>query len=247
MDKYRETFYPESFFGGFTQADGTIAFYSRVNALIEPSFVLVDFGCGRGQHTEDPVAFRRDLLCFKGRVAKVIGLDVDNAGQANPTIDEFRILAPYQDWPIEDKSTNLVLCDSVLEHLATPECFFQQARRVLVDGGYLCVRTTNSLGYVGIGSRLVPNRLHSTLLSRLQGSRKEEDVFPTLYRCNTIRSVRRLMNAHGFRAAVYGHTHEPTYLRFSKLAYALGVLHQRWAPNVCGLTIFAFGQLTDQR
>lgn len=245
MDKYTEAFYPESSFGGFTQVDGTIAFYSRVNALIESPFVLVDFGCGRGQHAEDPVVFRRSLLCFKGRVAKVIGLDVDSAGRNNPTIDEFRILAPGQDWPVEDKSTNLVLCDSVLEHLDMPELFFKQARRVLVGGGYLCIRTTNFLSYVGIGSRLVPNRLHSSLLSRLQGSRKEEDVFPTLYRCNTIRSVRRLMKTHGFRAAVYGHTHEPTYLRFSKLAYALGVLHQRLAPNAVGLTIFAFGQLVS--
>jgi hypothetical protein len=53
------------------------------------------------------------------------------------------------------------------------------------------------------------------------------------------------MSAHGFRAAVYGHTPEPLYLRFSKLAYALGVLHQRLAPGAWGLTIFAFGQLVD--
>lgn len=152
MDKYTERFYPESYFGGFTQADGTVAFYSRVNALIEPSFVLVDFGCGRGQHAEDEAMVRRRLQCFKGRVAKVIGLDVDSTAQANPTLDEFRLLAPEQDWPVADKSANLVLCDSVLEHLAAPELFFQQARRVLADGGYLCIRTTNSLSYVGIGS-----------------------------------------------------------------------------------------------
>jgi hypothetical protein len=96
MDKYTESFYPESYFGGFTQADGTVAFYSRVNALIEPSFVLVDFGCGRGQHAEDEVSTHRRLQCFKGRVAKVIGLDVDSAGQTNPTIDEFCKLAPDQ-------------------------------------------------------------------------------------------------------------------------------------------------------
>ena len=245
MDKYTESFYPESFFGGFTQADGTVAFYSRVNALIEPSFVLVDFGCGRGQHAEDEVSTHRRLQCFKGKVAKVIGLDVDSAGRTNPTIDEFHQLLPDQDWPIEDKSANLVLCDSVLEHLAAPEFFFSQARRVLVDGGYLCIRTTNVLSYVGIGSRLMPNRLHAALLSRLQKSRKAQAGFPTLYRCNTIRSIRRQMSAHGFRAAVYGHTPEPLYLRFSKLAYALGVLHQRLAPGAWGLTIFAFGQLVD--
>ena len=243
MDKYTESFYPESLFGGFTQADGTVAFYSRINALIEPSFVLVDFGCGRGQHAEDQVGMRRQLQCFKGRVAKVTGLDVDSAAQSNPTIDEFRKLEPDQDWPVAEKSVNLVLCDSVLEHLAAPEIFFQQARRVLVDGGYLCIRTTNVLSYVGIGSKLIPNRLHAALLAGLQKSRKEEDVFPTLYRCNTIRSIRRQMRTYGFRAAVYGHTSEPSYFRFSKLAYAIGVFHQRFAPSAWGLTIFAFGQL----
>ena len=174
---------------------------------------------------------------------KVIGLDVDTVGQTNPTIDEFRqSLEADQEWPVEDKSVSLVLCDSVLEHLEEPDFFFEQAHRVLVSGGYLCIRTTNALSYVGIGSRVVPSRWHSALLARLQKSRKEEDVFPTLYRCNTIRSIRREMNAHGFRAAVYGHTHEPTYLRFSRLAYALGVLHQRFAPGAWGLTIFGFGQ-----
>ena len=62
MDKYTESFYPEIFFGGFTQADGTVAFWiRRVNALIEPSSVLLDFGCGRGQHAEDEVSVRRGL------------------------------------------------------------------------------------------------------------------------------------------------------------------------------------------
>ena len=121
---------------------------------------------------------------------------------------------------------------------------FSEARRVLTGGGLLCLRTTNILGYAGAVSRLVPNRLHAALLGEVQKGRKEEDIFPTLYRCNTLRSVRRQMAGHGFRAVVYGHTAEPSYLSFSKLAYAAGVLHQRLAPSVFGLTIFAFGELT---
>ena len=38
-----EAFYPESKFGGFTDLDGTIRFYLRVNALLEPGFTVVDF------------------------------------------------------------------------------------------------------------------------------------------------------------------------------------------------------------
>src|ERR1035437_4437375 len=107
--------------------------------------------------------------------------------QGRPTrrLTSFANWRPIRLGPWKTSPPTLVLCDSVLEHLDVPKFFFEQARRVLVDGGYLCIRTTNVLSYVGIGSRLVPNRLHSALLSRLQGSRKAEDVFPTLYRCNT--------------------------------------------------------------
>src|SRR5690349_7094694 len=74
---YDHSFYPERAFGGFSDVDGTVTFYTRVNSLIDPAFRIVDFGCGRGAHSEDAVALRRDLRSFKGRVETVIGLDVD--------------------------------------------------------------------------------------------------------------------------------------------------------------------------
>src|SRR5690349_1576763 len=74
---YQAGFYAETTVGGFSDIDGTIRFYVRVNALIQPSFRVVDFGCGRGTHSQDPIAFRRNLRSLKGKVAHVIGLDVD--------------------------------------------------------------------------------------------------------------------------------------------------------------------------
>jgi len=84
MNKYKALFYPESSFGGFTHVDESVAFYSRVNALLQPSFVVVDFGCGRGSHQDDSVMFRRSLRCLKGKVSKVIGVDVDDVGRRIP-------------------------------------------------------------------------------------------------------------------------------------------------------------------
>lgn len=91
--KYLERFYPESRFGGFTDADGTIAFYARVNSLITSASVVLDFGCGRGAFMDDSVAIRRELRTLKGKCAKVVGVDVDEAGLSNPAVDEFRTLA----------------------------------------------------------------------------------------------------------------------------------------------------------
>jgi SAM-dependent methyltransferase len=239
---YETTFYPESAFGGFSDLDGTVAFYSRINALIQPSFRIVDFGCGRGAQADDPIAFRRGLRCLKGKVAHVIGLDVDAVARGNPTIDAFHLLAPDRPWPLEDKSADLVLCESVIEHLPNPESFFCEAARVLVPGGYLCLRTPNVLSYVGFATKHIPNKYHERVLAKSQPDRKENDVFPTFFRCNTISAVKRQMAMHGFRAVVYGYEAEPSYLHFSKLAYGLGVLHQKFAPGFLRPAIFAFGQ-----
>lgn len=107
-DSYKAAFYPESRFGGFTDVDGTVIFYSRIGALVRPCFVVVDCGCGRGSHSEDPSAFRRNLRCFKGKVSKVIGLDVDASAAENQTIDEFRQLVPGRPWPLENQSADLI-------------------------------------------------------------------------------------------------------------------------------------------
>ena len=241
-DPYKAAFYPESRFGGFTDVDGTIAFYAHVNALLQRSFVVIDFGCGRGVHTEDEVGFRRELRRLKGKVSKVIGLDVDQAGKANSSVDEFRSLTPGAAWPVDDRSIDLIICDSVLEHLPDPDSFFAEAKRVLVTGGLLCIRTPNALSYVGITSRLVPNRFHDRVLAKAQLGRHEEDVFPTLYRCNTTRALRKQLRKNGFSGVVYGHEAEPSYLYFSKVAYAIGVLHQKLAPAFLRPSIFAFAR-----
>lgn len=242
MASLKERFYPESGFGGFTDVDGTVTFYTRVNALLTASATMVDFGCGRGAAGEDPIPFRRSLLWFKGRCERVIGLDVDAAGESNPKLDEFHLIGPRSTWPLEDDSVDLVLSDSVLEHLQEPDRFFQEAARTLRTGGYLCIRTTNRLGYVGLVSSWTPGRFRGRLLSRARPERRSEDTFPVEYRCNTVAAVRRGMEDAGFEAVVYGYEAEPSYLSFSALAYRLGVYHQRFAPKVIRQAIFAFGR-----
>jgi SAM-dependent methyltransferase len=239
-----ETFYPESKFGGFSDIDGTIAFYLRVNALIEPGSVVVDFGCGRGAYGEDPVAIRRELRILKGKAGRVIGLDVEDSGGQNPFLDDFKRLCD-EGWPIPDSSADLVLCDSVMEHLPEPLAFFSEARRVLRPGGFACIRTSNLWGYVAFLSRLVPNHAHSRVLSKVKEGTQERDTFPTLFRCNTIAKIRSLMKTCGFDSVVYGFGPEPAYMSFSKPFYRLGVLYQRIVPHIFQPVIFAFGKVMD--
>lgn len=240
--KFQEIHYPESKFGGFTKIDGTIAFYSRVNSLLAPDFTILDYGCGRGKYQDDLVSYRRNLRIFLGKVEKVIGVDASQTANENPYIDEFHLIE-NETWPLEDNSIDLCVCDWVIEHIKEPTIFFSEAQRVIKPGGYLCIRTSNLLGYAGIFSLIIPNGLHTKVLSKVQKERKEEDVFPTYTKCNTPRKMRAFLDKVNFDYVVYTHEAEPAYLNFSRLAYWLGVLYQRLAPSIVRRTIFAFAQV----
>lgn len=239
MDK----FFPESRFGGFTDIDGTLAFYLRVNELTGPSTCMVDFGCGRGAYLDDAVRVRREARIFKGKAARVIGIDVDpNAGE-NPFLDEFHLLSS-QIWPLDSDSADLCLADMVLEHLENPGDFFSEARRILKSGGRLCIRTSNAWSYTSLAAKLIPNRLHAHVLARVQQNRRAEDVFPTLYRCNSIPAIKKSLKMFGFnKYVVYGYEAEPSYLSFSSLAYRLGKAYGKITPAWSKSSIFCFAEL----
>jgi SAM-dependent methyltransferase len=239
---YMGLYYPESRFGGFAGVDGTIAFYIRVQSLVEPSSVVLDAGCGRGACADDPVRVRRELRIFKGKCARVIGIDVDERARGNPFVDEFRLIEGGR-WPVPDGSVDVCVCDSVLEHIGEPEGFFAECGRVIRPGGYLCIRTTNSLHYIALFARLIPGRFHKAVLRKvLCGHRKEEDGFPTVYKCNTKRRIRKMLDKHGFEHCVYSYEAEPYHLSFSHVSYLCGVLHQRLAPSLFKDMILAFAR-----
>ena len=236
----QEKFYPESKFGGFTAIDGTIAFFNKINALLDPSFVVLDVGCGRGEYQEDSVVFRKNLRILKGKVTKVIGIDVDQNAQDNPFLDEFYLIKDNT-WPIKNNSIDLILLDYVLEHISNPDQLFGEIYRVLKNGGYCCIRTTNQWSYIAIAATFIPNKYHSKVTSVVQDGRKQEDVFPTVYKCNSIQKIKNIMKENGIEGVVYGYEAEPSYLSFSRIAYFLGVLHQKFAPEFIKPAIFAFG------
>lgn len=143
-----EISYPEHRFGGFSRYDGTVHFYSRVNALLGRESVILDVGCGRGAHEDDHCEYRRNLQNMRGANRTVIGIDVDPAGEENLSLDSFRLIENVNHWPIEDASVDLVLADYVLEHVGNPEQFFRETCRVLKPGGCFCARTPNAFCYV---------------------------------------------------------------------------------------------------
>jgi SAM-dependent methyltransferase len=238
---YQTIYYPESKFGGFVDGDEVISFYTRVRSFLDETTVVLDVGCGRGEFKDDPIATRRDFHVLKGKCKKVIGIDLDPVAAENPNLDEFRLLGSGP-WPVEDASIDVCVSDYVLEHFEDPDLFFSECQRVLKPGGYLFFRTSNLISYLGLAVKLIPRNLHNRILGRVQPERQEEDIFPTVYGCNTIRKIRRTLDRYDFEHSVYGYQAIPGYLGFSRPAYYLGILYMKFMPKSLKIHIIALAR-----
>lgn len=225
------TLYPEVLAGGFSRCDGTVNFYQRINALISPSMTVLDYGAGRGvQLSNSNSPYRAELCRLQGKVKKIVGVDVDDAVMDNPFLDESHVIAIDEPLPFPDNSFDLIYADWVLEHVATPELFTSEISRLLKPGGWFCARTPNRWGITGFATNLIPNRLHSKILAILQPSRQEIDVFPTCYKLNSLRVVRRYFSKTGWKHCSYITNAEPPYVQRSILAMRAIQLIWRLAP-----------------
>jgi SAM-dependent methyltransferase len=223
--------YPEVRAGGFSHVDGTVEFYQRVNALLAPEMVVVDFGAGRGLFLDDDVAYRRELHRLRGKVACVIGLDVDRAVLDNPSVDRAEIVEEGQPLPLDDSSVDMVVSDWTFEHVNDSEWAALELDRVLRHGGWICARTPNRWGYVGIGARLVPNRHHVALLRRFQPQKAAHDTFPTSYTMNSHSDLRRLFPVEQYEHCTYAQNSEPGYFGASLPAWRLARMAFRLTPS----------------
>lgn len=236
-----ERAYPEIGAGGFSRVDGTIEFYTRVNALLSDEMIVLDIGAGRGAQLANATSpYRARLQSLRGRVKRLVGVDIDNAVKDNGFLDEAHVLAPGKPLPFPAACFDLVYADWVLEHVERPEAFAAEVHRVLKPGGWFCARTPNRWGVTGIGTNLIPNRLHARLLQVLQPSREEQDIFPTAYKLNTRRSIRRHFPTEEWEDFSYFYNSEPPYVQRSRMLMAVLDAYQRIAPEALATNLHVF-------
>lgn len=203
--------YPEVAVAGCPRNDQHVVFYTQVNALLEPEKTVLDFGAGRGESADWGIPFKRRLLDLRGKCGKVIGFDVDPVVRDNPQIDEAVVGAVGEPLPFADAQFDMIVSRATFEHIADPDACACELGRLLKPGGWLCAWTPSRWGIIGLGGRLVPNRLHAAVLRHLEPGRREQDIFPTVYKMNTHNALRRLFPEPAFRHASYSFSGPPAY------------------------------------
>lgn len=239
--------FPENRFVSFALRSGRFAFFSIVADLVKPEHRVVDFGAGRGQLVGSSKGHMRWLTDFRGRCTEVVGTDVDPAVLENPYVHRALLIGEDGATDLPDACADVIVSFAVLEHVADPEAFFREIGRLLKPGGWFCAWTPNKWGYVGIGARLVPSRLHASWLRIFapNSTRRTQDVFPTLYRVNTKGAVAR--HADGFDDFSFYYNGAPSYNMGSVLVGRLILLYMILTPPFMSQTLMVFLRKKDEK
>src|ERR1700683_527655 len=106
--------------GGYLPLDGTVEFYGRVCALLQPTDIVLNLGAGRGGwYFEYESEYRRSLQDLKPRVKYLYGADIDPVVLTNPTSHENLLIRDGR-IPLVEHSVDLVVADYVFEHVESP-------------------------------------------------------------------------------------------------------------------------------
>ncbi len=170
------------------ETDHTLVERRLLDEALRPDAVVLDAGCGRTTR----------LRFYRDRIARLVGVDADEeAGRANPYLDEFVHADLDVALPFEDDTFSVVYANFVVEHLAEPPRAFSEWRRVLSPGGALVLLTSNRSSPLMAVADHLPTRARLIIKRRGAGAR-ERDVYPTRYLANTPERLAGVVAAAGF-------------------------------------------------
>jgi SAM-dependent methyltransferase len=204
----------ERYYG--TYRHPSVQLRDRVVALLEPHMTLMDAGCGR----EAP-----SLRFFLGKARRLIGVELVEPRNIPSTIEYYRRDLAHTGLP--DQSVDIIMSQSVFEHLDEPDEVLRELFRILRPGGHLVVLAPNKWDYGSVLAMLVPNRLHPAVVEHVEG-RPQEDTFPTRFRCNTEGAVRKRAAKANLQVVEIEFLNQyPNYFLFNGPLFFLGMLYER--------------------
>lgn len=189
---------------------------AQVRSVLARTDVLVDAGCGRSAPT---------LIKFRGLARDLIGVDLVDFSVCDA--DLRLIQSDMSSIPLDSCAANVVMAQSVMEHIEKPLDVFREVQRILKPGGHFIFLTASLYDYASVIAMLVPNRFHPWVVSRTEG-RRSEDVFPTQYKVNTRRRIRTLAAETGFSICRLDYLGQyPAYFTFNAGLFLVATAYEK--------------------
>lgn len=214
-------------------------FHTWIMQHCDATSVVLDVGAGKGRTGHAAV--------IKQEVASLVGVDPDSSIGLNPYLDE-RYQMTIEDFAKDHHSCfDCLYTTSVLEHVTNPYAFLSACKSLLKPGGMLFSLTPNLWHYFGMATKVSSLLgIEDWLLERLVGEQvKNSYHFPTAYRLNSVRTIKRTLMSTGFRKVDFKFMDSPLYFRYcipkplqwfptlyTELVYRLQI------PQLMGLLMF---------
>ena len=168
--------------------------YDLVNKSIESlenrldKITILDAGCGHSTMTDYKSTAK---LTF-------IGADLSQDNVKNNEDIDFGFVSDLNQIPLKNNSVDIIVSAMVFEHLQDPDAAFKEFNRILKPKGSLVFATPCIYNIVTIINRLIPHYLSQKLGTLLTGT-IEEDTYPTKYKINSVRKIRKICKNNDFK------------------------------------------------
>lgn len=197
---------------------GNAEFHALCAELIPAGATILEIGAGPSNATSRHLA----------TLGVLHGVDVDAEVLRNDalahasTFDGTRL-------PGADQAFDACVSNWVVEHLPDPAAHLAEVMRVLKPGGVYAFRTSNCWHYVGGFARITPHWVHVRLANPLRNlPAGAHEPYPTQYRMNSRRRVRKLAAQAGFAVAMLRMIEkEPAYGMSSRVLFLLFLAYER--------------------
>ena len=197
-------------FGYFNPDD---QYETLVARLVNKHTRWLDVGCGRDLFPSNHALARQ----LSERCAFLMGVDPDATLDQNPFV-HAKSKVPIENFTT-DRGFDLITMRMVAEHIAHPEQVVKTLAAATNPGGYIVIYTVNRFSPVPLVTNLVPFSLHHPV-KRLLWQTEKQDTFPTCFRMNTRRTLRRLMEASGLEERGFAYLDDcRTFGRFRPLLF----------------------------
>jgi ubiquinone/menaquinone biosynthesis C-methylase UbiE len=165
-----------------------------VRDVIQPDSAWLEVGCGHDVF----VPWVRSAVDLTEKCSFVVGIDYDFDSLRKNHLIQNRVVGDLLALPCCDRTFDHITANMVMEHVADPVKALQSIDRLLKPDGVFIFHTPNYWHYWTFFNSLVPQKLKNKLIEFVE-QRSEDDVFPTFYRLNTVKSITRAANKAGLR------------------------------------------------
>jgi SAM-dependent methyltransferase len=204
--------------------NGTARFHSLCRSVCPVGGQILEVGAGAPNKTSRLLS----------TIGEVHGVDPDPVIRTNSLLATSSVITDDQ-YPFPSNFFDACVSDYVLEHVRDPVRHLHEVRRVLKPGAPYVFRTPNRWHYVYAAAALTPHVLHLRLANRLRALPAEApDPYPTFYRMNSTRAIRRLAGTRWRVELLSRHELEPAYgmvnpvLFYPFMAYERTVNSTEW-------------------